>query len=130
MQQIFREYLPHAIQGAGAKGLVGTHGYEAHLSGGRKFFEQKITPTKVLQEASVVREGLLEEVTFKKGLERRVFKVEETASAQSHSLVCKPGGAVLLSVASPTLLRKWTVLLHEFICACFMISPGQGCKRE
>lgn len=47
---------------------------------------KKIKPTKVLQEASVVWEGPLEEVTFKKGLGGRVFKVEERASAQSHSL--------------------------------------------
>ena len=30
---------------------------------------QKLKPTKVLKEASVVREGLLEEETFMKGLE-------------------------------------------------------------
>lgn len=48
---------------------------------------KKIKPTEVLQEANVGKEGLLEEVTFKKGLEGRVFKVEETASVVTQPCV-------------------------------------------
>lgn len=62
-----------------------------------QMFLKKIKSTNATKDVSIVRDVLSGEVTFKKGLVGRILKGEEAASARSHSILCKPGRALIMT---------------------------------
>lgn len=85
---------------------------------------KKIKPTKVMKDASMVREGLLEVVTFKD--QRRLFKVDEIAFR------CKPGRTLTITPLLSLLFEG------EDVCSpwargdymCSVTSPGSGMQEN
>lgn len=66
-----------------------------------------------MKDVSIVRDVLSGEVTFKKGLVRRILHGKEPASARSHSSLCQPGGALTVTHGCFSYSRRKRAVLRH-----------------
>lgn len=90
---------------------------------------KKIQRTHAVKDASMVREGFSEKLALKKGPGERVFEVEETASAKSHGMSCKPGRTLIVPMAASFSEGASRSQAQANLCA-LRNQPGSGAQEN